>query len=568
MRCDIYMSIGKKLNLSFIAMIFLLFVSTGMAILSSASVKDKVEEALGNRVQQIRVIDEIRVGIGMQGQYVRALLTDNSPKILEKLEYYANYVDEQIIVIDELASSDTMAGLIKQMNIHNEEFNVATAKYIKYAEEKNVEAGTEILNTDIATANDGILEVAEQMIEYQDQQLTILTKETNDALSFATLISIIMCIISVIIGIILVLFVRKKISLPLIAMVDVSQTIANGDLSQNDIPVTSKDEIGKLAASNNLMKNNLRSLLGRIQENSEHLSAAAEELSASTEEVTAATTEMANRANDTLHASTSAAQSAGESAIAMEETASGVHRIAESTQSLNESSGETYQTAIAGGKIIDQASNQMNTINRSSTMVNELVQKLSKQTGEIENITNVITAITEQTNLLALNAAIEAARAGEHGKGFAVVADEVRKLAEESKTSANQIVDLIHEIKVDMADVEKAAAESLTSVTDGVKVIGQAGTSFEEIVSAVEKMNIQIEEISATSEEISASAEQVSASANEIATGTTNASANIESIAAAIEEQTATMEQVSGVAVELSQNALELQEEIQKFKLS
>ena len=568
MRRDIYMSIGKKLNLSFIAMILLLFISTGMAILSSASVKDKVEEALGNRVQQIRVIDEIRVGIGMQGQYVRALLTDNSPKVLDKLEYYANYVDEQIIEIDRMSSSETMGGLVEQMNIYNEEFNVATATYLEYAEESNLEAGTEILNTDISEANDGILEVAEQMMEYQDKQLSILTDETNDALSLSTIISIVMCIISIFIGIILVLFVRRKISVPLMAMVDVSQTIANGDLSQNDSPVTSKDEIGQLAASNNLMKNNLRSLLGRIQENSEHLSAAAEELSASTEEVSASTTEMANHANDTLHSSKFAAQSASESALAMEETATGVQRIAESTQSLHESSGKTYQSALAGGKIIDQASNQMTTINRSSTMVNELVQRLSKQTGEIENITNVITAITEQTNLLALNAAIEAARAGEHGKGFAVVADEVRKLAEESKISANQIVDLIHEIKVDMADVEKAAAESLTSVSDGVKVIGQAGTSFEEIVSAVEKMNIQIEEISATSEEISASAEQVSASANEIATGTTNASANIESIAAAIEEQTATMEQVSGVAIELSQNALELQDEIQKFKLS
>ncbi len=562
------MSIGKKLNLSFMAMILLILISTGMAIVSSGAVKEKVEEALGNRVQQIRVIDEIRVGIGMQGQYVRALLTDNSPKVLEELEYYAKYVDEQIVLIDKMASSDTMAALIKEMNIHNEDFNIATTKYIGYAKAKNVDAGTEILNNDITTANDGILEVAEQMIKYQNQQLSILTKETNDALSFATFISIIMFVISVIIGIILVLFVRRKISLPLISMVEVSQSISNGDLSQNDIPVTSKDEIGKLAESNNLMKNNLRSLLGRIQENSEHLSAAAEELSASTEEVTASTTEVASRAHETLNASSSAAQSASESAIAMEETATGVHRIAESTQSLNESSGETYQTAIAGGKIIEQASNQMNMINRSSNMVNELVQKLSKQTGEIENITNVITAITEQTNLLALNAAIEAARAGEHGKGFAVVADEVRKLAEESKTSANQIVDLIHEIKVDMADVEKAAAESLTSVSDGVKVIGQAGTSFDGIVSAVEKMNTQIEEISATSEEISASAEQVSASVSDIAAGATNANASIESIAASIEEQTATMEQVSGVAVELSQNALELQDEIQKFKLS
>lgn len=562
------MSIGKKLNLSFIAMIFLLFISTGMAILSSANVKDKVDEALDDRVKQILVIEEIRVGIGMQGQYVRALLTDNTPEILEKLEYYANYVDEQIIEIDRMASSDTMADLIEQMNVHNEAFNVATATYLEYVEENNQEASTEILNTDIARANDGILEMAEQMMEYQDEQLLILTDETYDALSLSTIISIVMCIISIIIGSILVLFIRRKISLPLKAMVGVSQSIANGDLSQDDIPVTSKDEIGQLADSNNLMKNNLRFLLGRIQENSEHLSAAAEELSASTEEVTASTTEMANRANDTLQASTSAAQSASESALAMEETATGVQRIAESTQSLNENSGETYQTALAGGKIIEQASDQMSTINRSSNMVNELVKRLSKQTGEIENITNVITAITEQTNLLALNAAIEAARAGEHGKGFAVVADEVRKLAEESKSSANQIVDLIQEIKNDMTNVEKAAGESLTSVSDGVKVIRLAGTSFKGIVSAVEKMNIQIEEISATSEEISASAEQVTASANEIANGTTNASANIESIAAAIEEQTATMEQVSGVAVELSQNALELQDEVQKFKLS
>src|SRR5690606_21869709 len=241
-----------------------------------------------------------------------------------------------------------------------------------------------------------------------------------------------------------------------------------------------------------------------IQVNSEQVNAAAQELSASTEEISATTEDVTVRVNDTAERAQISAQASNESARAMEETAAGVQRIAESTQKLLGNSVDATQTAKDGGQIIYDAQQQMSIISSSTNSVNALVQKLAQQTEEINNISQLITSITDQTNLLALNAAIEAARAGEHGKGFAVVADEVRKLAEQSKSSAHYIVNLIHEIKADTDNVERAVSDSLVSVEDGVKIISHAGESFTTIVDAVTQMSMQIQESSATSEELSA----------------------------------------------------------------
>lgn len=561
------MSIQKKLNIAFISLIVLLLVSSAVAMINSARVKSKVDEALDQRVEQIRTIDEIRVGLGLQGKFVRQLMTNNTSDVKEQLDYYANYVDEQITKLDKISTTKTMDTYLEEIKIHNDDFNTNMSVFLEYMDTNNRAEAENLLEGDLTKANKGILEVAEKMTDFQDKKLKEIKKETNSALTLSNITSIVLLVISLILGIYLMFYVRRKIVEPLKEMVGVSQQIAEGNLALEDVEVSSKDEIGQLTEANNTMKNSLRTLITHIQANTEHLSAAAEELSASTEEVTATTEEMASRSSETLQASSSAATAANESAKATEETATGVQRIAESTQILNDSSVDTLKTAQSGSEIIHRANEQMNTINISSQMVNELVQKLSRQTVEIEKITNVITDITAQTNLLALNAAIEAARAGEHGKGFAVVADEVRKLAEESNASANQIVEVIKEIKLDTKNVENAAGDSLDSVKDGVEIIGKAGNAFRDIVAAVQQMTNQIQEISATSEELSASAEQVSASAVEIAQAANISTSNVENIAAALEEQTATMEQVNGVAIELSQNAQELQEEIQKFKI-
>ena len=209
----------------------------------------------------------------------------------------------------------------------------------------------------------------------------------------------------------------------------------------------------------------------------------------------------------------------------------------------------------------------MTTIYESTKLTTELIQKLSKQSEEIKSISRVITSITEQTNLLALNAAIEAARAGEHGKGFAVVADEVRKLAEESNASAGQIVALTNEIQTDTKNVEKAVQESLQTVEAGVGIINEAGLSFSQIENAVDDMKAQIEDISAVTEEISAAAEEVAASVAEIAAASKSTAEQAESSKETSQQQLATMQEINAVSNDLSNRAIDLQSAVNQFRV-
>ena len=560
------MNVGAKLNIAFYSMIAIFALTVVVNFFSINNIESKTDEALNTRVELIRALEDIRFGTAMQGLYARALVLDGTDESMENFEVYKTYVDDAIAHLESISKGD-MVEDIEEMKGYNTDFNNGSLDMVDTYKRGETRLANGFINTKLRDSNNGILDVANRIDEYQEGKLQEINKATNQAITLTKTIAIIALIISVLIVVGFIVYIRKTITHPLNWVVREANIIASGDLSREDMHMKTKDEIGQLGRAFNDMKNNLASLIKNIQLNAEQLSGSAQELSASTEEITASTEDVTMRLEGTAEHSQIAAQATTESARAMEETASGVHRIAEATQVLYSSSVNASDTAKNGSTIIVQAKDQMEIINASTKSVNALVQKLAQQTEEINNISKVITDITDQTNLLSLNAAIEAARAGEHGKGFAVVADEVRKLAEQSKNSATSIVNLTMEIKADTENVERAVSESLVSVRDGVEIITEAGTSFTTIAKAVTQMTTQIEEISATSEQLSASAEQVSASVNDIAKGTTEASGNLEIIAAAVEEQSATMQQVNTIAVTLSESALDLQQEIQKFKV-
>lgn len=544
-----------------------MIASVIITLINLASIREQSELALGSRVQQLQLAEKVQKGIFQQGLYARAVILNNNEKTMQELKDSAKILDEDILEIKGLLISKEMKESWAKMNESNDLFNGQLEEFIKAVENDNLKEASRIVNEKLTITNGAILTEAKMMIDYQNKKLGEARAATNDAIAFTKMIAIISVVVSILIGIFLMMMIKRTITRPLQQVTKAVEIVSNGDLSQEDINYKSKDEIGILTTGVNTMKENLRRLIQNIQSNAEHLSAAAEELSASTEEVTATNENISSQVATTSKVTEGSAKAANESAIATDETAQGVHRIAEAVQTLNHASTNARGISTNGVSILGQAKSQMDVISNSTSLVNQLVDKLAKQTEEIEKITGVITDITDQTNLLALNASIEAARAGEHGKGFAVVAEEVSKLADQSKESANLIVALTQEIKADTKNVEKAVENSLVSVQDGVQIIVDAGTSFATISEAINTMTSQIEDVSATAEQLSAGAEQVSASVQEISSGTQQTAGSIEVIVNAMGEQISTMVQVSEVAQDLSLSAQRLNEEISSFKV-
>ncbi|OCS93197.1 methyl-accepting chemotaxis protein [Caryophanon latum] len=560
------MKIGTKLSAAFYLIIAVIILTTILNFGNLQRIEEVQTQAFDHRVERILLAEEIRYDIAQQGLFLRAYFLERTDENLKQLEVFATQLHENIETYRATSSAQSMES-VEQLERFNEQFNVALRKAITAIEAGNNEEALNYINDPLDEANAALSQIADEIKEGQQIGLQMAKESNEQALGSSKWSLLLALFVSLIITICLIVLIKRTVTQPLQILYKSAKHIVEGDVSQPDIQLKQKDEIGDLANVFNSMKANLNQLLQSVQQNSEQLSAAAEQLAASIEEVSASTEEMTSQMSVTAKTAQIAEHAALDSTYVMDEAANGVKNITDASQSLHVASRNAGTIAINGSTIITKAQQQMITIEQSTTLVNELVRKLTKQTEEIETMADTINAITDQTNLLALNASIEAARAGENGKGFAVVADEVRKLAEQSKISATAISELTSEIHKETHDVVNAVDGAIFSVQEGVAIIGEAGTSFTDITNAVDHMTNQIENVSATVEQLHVQTQKVSSSVHHLSQSAATTASNMKNVAVSMEEQGDAMQQVNGVATLLATSATDLQRELNHFKV-
>ena len=317
---------------------------------------------------------------------------------------------------------------------------------------------------------------------------------------------------------------------------NVAREIAAGNLSVD--VATRLEDSSSLLASMKVMRDKLRSVVGDIQSSAGQVESAARQLAQASAAV--------------ANASSQQSESVSATAAAVEELTAGIESVASGASSASTYSHDAEDLAQKGGEVIQNAASELDKIATSVEASAAIISNLEQQSDEIASVVNVIKEIADQTNLLALNAAIEAARAGEQGRGFAVVADEVRKLAERTTNSTREIALTIEKIQAGTTSAVESMVSGVDQVKVGTTLATEAGASIREIQSGAQRVVAVVSDISSSLKEQSIASSEISR--------------NIESIAAMVEKNHASSENAAQAANDLQTLADKLSASVRSFR--
>ena len=417
-------------------------------------------------------------------------------------------------------------------------------------------------NSEAQSVKRNILNLAEADERIVAETVEALSAAARQAILFAGLVGA----AALVIGILLSIVLPRALRRPLKNLAEGAALYSQGDLTRT-IGIASKDEIGEVGAAMNRMQEHLKSLVLNIRQNSELLSRAADQLGTNVDQ-------SAESANSVAEAISAVAAGADNQNKTIEKVMDSVARSAEDARRMTgqaaeaaESSRTAASKAENGEMAAERAVKQMDQIEETVEHSAAVVAKLGTMSQEIGHIVETISDIAGQTNLLALNAAIEAARAGESGKGFSVVAEEVRKLAEQSDQAAQQIAGLIAGIQAETENAVAAMAVGTQEVRTGAEVVRTAGQSFQEIRTLVAAVSEQVRIINESFASLAQGNTQILQAMNDLKSIGDTAAQQTQNVSAATQEQSAAMQEIASAGHELTKFAEELQQAVNRFKV-
>ncbi|WP_421330071.1 methyl-accepting chemotaxis protein [Aeromonas veronii] len=515
------MTIGQKLTMAFTTLALLMLGFAWFATLQLSNIYRDASEVSDNIVPSIRASSQMHVSLLDARRAELNMVIDalgKDPDSLNSSTQSFEAAKSQYMAAEQRYGS--MPFVSKRDRNMFAELKTAAAKYFS----AHGDLETAIRQGDIAKVQSLIKNESRAALEQagqdglelrkeNDRVANLLTKQSEASYERAKLLSTTVGALTLLFVVIVAWLLIRQIRNPVMTLLEQTRQVAAGNLtSQLDMKQFSHDELGKLAQGFNEMQSNLRMLVNEVSGSVVQLGAAAEEISAVAQQ-------SANNMGAQQH-------ELNQLATAMNEMQATVQEVARNTNDAASAATSASDTAAQGSETVNDS---IGRIEKVATAIEEtalVIRQLGDDSRNIGMVLEVIQGIAEQTNLLALNAAIEAARAGEQGRGFAVVADEVRTLAKRTQDSTSQINHIISELQQRANEAGVTMQQSQDMMSETVHTAREAGASIAEIsssVNSISHMNIQIatatEEQGAVSEELNRNVVNISNASEEVATG-------------------------------------------------